>query len=92
MQKLIISFMLLSISVSSYAIGPAAPMTKVEFETMMQDISNWGRWGNDDELGTLNLITPAKRAAAAALVMDGITFRLLTKYGMEKLGSKKIHT
>src|SRR5215210_726082 len=35
-------------------------------------LSNWGRWGTDDALGTLNLITEAKRAAAAQLVRDGI--------------------
>jgi hypothetical protein len=29
---------------------------------------NWGRWGADDQKGAVNLITPAKRAAAAALV------------------------
>ncbi len=34
-------------------------------------LSNWGRWGDDDELGTLNLITPAKRIAAAELVRVG---------------------
>ena len=36
-------------------------------------LSNWGRWGEDDQLGTLNLITPEKRRAAAALVSEGIT-------------------
>ena len=35
-------------------------------------LSNWGRWGADDELGTLNLVTDAKRAQAARLVRDGI--------------------
>lgn len=35
--------------------------------------SNWGRWGKDDQLGTLNFVTPAKRAAAAALVREGIS-------------------
>lgn len=34
-------------------------------------LSNWGRWGEDDELGTLNLITAAKRIAAAELVRVG---------------------
>ena len=29
------------------------------------DLSNWGRWGDDDEIGTLNLITPDRVAAAA---------------------------
>ena len=38
----------------------------------MQSLSNWGRWGPDDELGTLNYITPEKRTAAAKLVQKGI--------------------
>jgi len=36
-------------------------------------LSNWGRWAPDDELGTLNLITPEKRMAAAELVRVGET-------------------
>jgi kynurenine formamidase len=32
---------------------------------------NWGRWGKDDQRGTINLITPARRAAAARLVKSG---------------------
>jgi kynurenine formamidase len=40
--------------------------------TWYQSLSNWGRWGPDDELGTLNLITPAKRLQAAALVREGL--------------------
>ena len=39
----------------------------------MTSLSNWGRWGPDDQLGTLNLITPAKRAQAASLVKEGIS-------------------
>lgn len=35
--------------------------------------SNWGRWGSDDELGTLNYITPAHRARAAGVVREGIS-------------------
>jgi kynurenine formamidase len=34
-------------------------------------LSNWGRWGADDRLGTLNLITPERRKQAAALVETG---------------------
>ena len=41
-----------------------------------EDLSNWGRWGPDDELGALNLITPQKRKEAAALVQVGITVSL----------------
>jgi kynurenine formamidase len=36
-------------------------------------LSNWGRWGADDELGTLNLITPDVRKKAAATVTEGVT-------------------
>jgi kynurenine formamidase len=34
-------------------------------------LSNWGRWGDHDELGTLNLVDDAARVAAARLVRDG---------------------
>jgi kynurenine formamidase len=37
---------------------------------------NWGRWGPDDTLGTLNYIDDAKRAAAAALARTGRAFSL----------------
>ncbi|MEC9013819.1 MAG: cyclase family protein [Chloroflexota bacterium] len=38
----------------------------------MKSLSNWGRCGEDDQLGCLNLITQKKRIQAAALVQDGI--------------------
>jgi hypothetical protein len=42
----------------------------------MNELSDWGRWGKDDQRGTLNLITPQKRKAALALVKDGISVSL----------------
>ena len=45
--------------------------TQSEVLGYMESLSNWGRWGPDDQLGTLNFITPAKRIQAAALVRDG---------------------
>lgn len=47
--------------------------TEAEVLGWMDSLSNWGRWGPDDELGTLNLITPQKRAQAGALVREGIS-------------------
>jgi len=44
---------------------------KADVERWMAEYSNWGRWGKDDQLGTLNLITAAKRREAAALVKEG---------------------
>lgn len=42
-----------------------------EFEAIYESVKNWGRWGPDDQLGTLNLITPDRVRAAAALVRSG---------------------
>lgn len=53
--------------------GAKHKLTKADVEAMMQSLSNWGRWGDDDQLGALNLITPEKRRQAAALVTDGVT-------------------
>lgn len=57
----------------SWAVGEPEPMDRMAYDQLMQDISNWGRWGKEDELGTLNLITPAVRKAAAELVKEGVT-------------------
>ena len=46
-------------------------ITKTQVDQWMQDLSNWGRWGDDDQLGTVNLITPAKRREALALATTG---------------------
>ncbi len=53
-----------------------SPRNVAEFDAMFQEINNWGRWGADDELGTMNLITPEKTREAAALVRRGITVSL----------------
>jgi kynurenine formamidase len=52
------------------------PLDKAVLDRWMQELSNWGRWGKDDQLGTVNLITPAKRKAAAALVKEGYSVSL----------------
>jgi kynurenine formamidase len=46
--------------------------SEAEVVEYLKTQSNWGRWGTEDELGTLNLITPAKRLAASRLVKDGV--------------------
>jgi kynurenine formamidase len=46
--------------------------TEAEVLGYLDALSNWGRWGAEDELGTINLITPARRLAAARLVRDGV--------------------
>jgi len=49
------------------------PTTVEEYATYSTRFNNWGRWGADDQLGTLNHITPETRRYAAALVRDGRT-------------------
>src|SRR3979411_482297 len=59
-----------------YAQSPGNAVTTIanesDFRRAMKELSNWGRWGNDDELGAANLITPAKRKQALALAKEGL--------------------
>ena len=48
------------------------PPSAADLDVIVQQVSNWGRWGPDDERGALNLISDAKRAQAATLVQDGV--------------------
>ena len=51
-------------------------LVQADIERMMDELSNWGRWGPDDQLGAANLITPEKRQEAMALATEGITVSL----------------
>ncbi len=42
-----------------------------EFEAIFESVKNWGRWGDDDIRGTLNLLTPAHVQRACGLVKAG---------------------
>jgi kynurenine formamidase len=50
-----------------------AVLTKENIDQMMTSLSNGGRWGKEDQLGALNLITSSKRKQAASLVREGVT-------------------
>lgn len=52
------------------------PQTVAEYESLFTSISNWGRWGKDDQLGAMNLVTDAKRKQAASLVKTGVAVSL----------------
>ena len=49
------------------------PPTLEEYENNKDVFNNWGRWGKDDQLGTLNFITPAVKKHASSLVSEGIS-------------------
>jgi len=55
---------------------PASRVTPEQYERWKKELSNWGRWGADDQIGAMNLITPEKRRAAAALVKEGVSVSL----------------
>lgn len=55
---------------------PDAAVSAEEFASLFSTLSNWGRWGGDDERGALNLLTPAQVVAAAGLVRDGVSISL----------------
>ncbi len=52
------------------------PVTKSDVDKAFKELSNWSRWGDDDQLGTVNLVTPQMVIDASALVKRGKVFAL----------------
>ena len=50
---------------------PGSLVSHDEFDQIFEAVKNWGRWGPDDQLGTLNYITPERISTAAGLVKSG---------------------
>ena len=67
--------LLAAIGVSSAA-SESRKVTKADVERWMTELSNWGRWGKDDQTGAVHLITDKTRKAAAELVQAGISVSL----------------
>lgn len=76
--KYMVILLTLVFSSSNFFAQDGRPLmeTNQDFQRAMQELSNWGRWGEDDELGQANFITQEKRIAAARLVREGITVSL----------------
>jgi kynurenine formamidase len=55
---------------------PESLPTQDRVESYFKSLNNWGRWGHDDQRGTLNLVTPARRKDALGLVRTGRTVSL----------------
>ena len=51
-------------------------VTRAEYDRWKTELSNWGRWGTNDQSGALNLVTDVKRKQAAALVHTGVSVSL----------------
>ena len=61
------------------------PPTVEEYRAYSDRFRNWGRWGDDDQLGTLNLITDDTRREAAALVRSGRSLSLARPLATERV-------
>jgi kynurenine formamidase len=70
---LIAAFVAGQLSSQTATPAPSHTVTPQEYERWKKELSNWGRWGKDDQIGALNLITPAKRKQAASLVKEGFS-------------------
>ena len=53
-----------------------ANVSAQEFAALFGELRNWGRWGPNDQRGTLHLLTPERLVAATRLVHDGHTVTL----------------
>jgi kynurenine formamidase len=51
-------------------------VSAAEFRKLFDALSNWGRWGSEDERGALHYLTPERVAAATRLVRDGVSVTL----------------
>ncbi len=83
-----IAFMILVVAFASQLASgqDARPAIAPEddFRRAMKELSNWGRWGEKDELGAANLITPSKRKQATALAREGRAISLSHDIPQEK--------
>ena len=59
-------------------------LTRTDVDRMTKDLSNWGRWGKEDQKGSVNLITDERRKSSAKLVREGITVSLARPLDFEK--------
>ena len=57
--------------------APRPPVDAEQFDQLFQQVKNWGRWGPEDQLGAVNLITAAKRQDALKLAKLGLTVSLV---------------
>ena len=47
-------------------------VTAAQYEQWKMELTNWGRWGADDEIGALNLITPGQAAGGGGPGRGGL--------------------
>ena len=78
--SLVVMTAVLFTSLSTGGLAQSQAVTASTVAQWMDDLSNWGRWGNDDQIGTVNLITPEKRRQAVGLARTGTSVSLSHNY------------
>ena len=73
MKKILLSFVM---SLMIVDISIANLTEREKFDNLSKEISNWGRWGENDQLGTLNNISDISIIKARKLVIEGKTISL----------------
>ncbi|MDW3647115.1 MAG: cyclase family protein [Bacteroidia bacterium] len=78
MKYTVLTFILLLFFFPLSALPQNKPekVSRDQLKTWQKEVSNWGRWGKEDQKGSLNLITAEKKVAAAALVQEGVSVSL----------------
>jgi kynurenine formamidase len=69
---------------SAQAPARSPTVTKADIDRWMKELSNWGRWGAEDQRGTLNLITPERSRKALALAKEGVSVSMSHPYITQK--------
>lgn len=75
---------LLLMGLNSVGLISAQTLSKQEVDGWFESLSNWGRWGPDDEKGTVNYITEETRVAAAQLVRTGVSVSMAHQVLVER--------
>jgi len=76
---------ILVIGISSWVAAQSDhTVTRSMVDRWMTELSNWGRWGKDDERGTLNLVTPDRLRKALSEARDGFSVSLSHDYIKER--------
>ncbi len=65
-------------------------VSKAAVDQAFKELSNWGRWGKDDQIGTLNNVTPPDIVAAGKLIKKGKAFALGIPLGAKRSAARPV--
>jgi kynurenine formamidase len=72
-KKRSLAIVMITVALACYGGSDVHRTTKEDVDRLMTELSNWGRWGKDDQIGAIHLLTNQTRKAAAGLVQTGVS-------------------